>query len=432
MPIACHANPAGLKAPCGAATERPATTEGASPLAPEAPPAIEQPGIASISSEWVPYIDRLAGRMKEAGSVGAEPRRALRGGRLLVVDDDPAVCQLLARILHEARYTCDTAHSGADALACLNAKTYDVVLVDLVMPEFSGLELIREIRRRRDTVRIIVITGRAQLETAIEALRLRADDYLLKPVPIPTLLEAVERSLARAESFREIRLSHQHLSRQLSGLTLQMQRRFVGGVVALATALEARDAYTKGHSSRVAALCVELGRALEIHGETLDELVVGALLHDIGKIAVPDGVLLKKDTLTREEFAIIQKHPSVGYEILVPFFGRGAIADCARYHHERYDGSGYPEGLRGGQMPLVARIISLCDAFDAMSSARPYRDAHAEARCLAEIEAGRGTQFDPTIAGLFLSIRPDRILANSSATNPLNPSDGLQSARRTP
>ncbi len=427
-----HLEPAGGRAPSDNKLDPPATTAAASPFPSKARPTEEQPGDLAISSEWGPYIDRLASRVKEAPSAVGQPRRALHGGRLLVVDDDSAVCQLLSRILREAHYTCDTANSGTDALACLNAKTYDVVLVDLIMPEFSGLDLIREIRRRRDTVRIIVITGRAQLDTAIEALRLRADDYLLKPVPIPNLLEAVERSLARAESFREIRLTHQHLSRQLSGLTIQMQRRFVGGVVALATALEARDAYTKGHSSRVAAMCVEVGRALEIHGERLDELVVGALLHDIGKIAVPDYVLLKKDSLTREEFAVIQKHPSAGYNILVPFFGRGAIADCARYHHERYNGSGYPEGLCGEQMPLVARIISLCDAFDAMSSARPYRDAHAGERCLAEIEAGRGTQFDPTIADLFLSVRPDRILANRSASDPLNQSDEFPSTGRTP
>jgi len=162
-----------------------------------------------------------------------------------------------------------------------------------------------------------------------------------------------------------------------------------------------------GHTSRVAKMSLELARGLGFADQQLEELGSGALLHDVGKIAVPDSILLKKGRLTKEEYQKIQEHPRYGYDILFPFFGRCIVTECALYHHERWDGKGYPEGLAGESCPLVGRILATCDAFDAMTSERPYRPPLAESEALREIETNRGKQFDPRIADLFCRMRPD-------------------------
>jgi len=370
----------------------------------------------ALPPEWQSYVDRVAERMSQGEDlpVTAAPRRMRRSARILIVDDEPAIRQVLATALQDEGFPCETAGSGAEAIAQTDGHAFDVAIVDLVMPDMSGLDVMREIRRRNNVTRVILITGYGDMQSVIEALRARADDYLLKPIKAEALLASVRRALGRQEALRGIRLSHQQLSQQLARANLKLQRRFAGGVVALATALEARDPFTKGHSSRVATTCVEISRVLGFHGEDLDDLAVGALLHDVGKIAVPDSILRKEGRLSREEFQQIQCHPGVGYEILYPFFGPGIITDCALYHHERCDGTGYPKGLREKDLPLVGRIISLCDAFDAMNSVRPYRGALSETDALREIEKHRGTQFDPQIADLFCSLRPYHILRGES------------------
>jgi len=378
----------------------------------EAVEASQAEPFGSFPPEWQPYVDRVAERLSEgeAAPVIPAPRRLRRSARILIVDDEQAVCDMLAAALQEQGFLCDSVFSGTEAIAKAEGQLYDLAIVDLVMPDMNGLEVLRQIRRRHDVVRVIIMSGYGDLNTAVEALRARADDFIVKPIKMEELLTSVQRALSRQEALRGIRLTHQQLSQQLTQMSLKLQRRFTGGVVALATALEARDTYTKGHSARVATTCVEIGRKLDMHGKDLDDLAVGALLHDIGKIAVPDGILLKEGRLSQDEFRQIQGHPAVGYDILNPFFGRGIITDCALYHHERCDGTGYPKGLKGDDLPTWGKIISLCDAFDAMSSARPYRGALSEAEALREIEKNRGTQFDPQIADVFCEVRPYRVL----------------------
>jgi putative two-component system response regulator len=394
-----------------ASMEETALSDGASQRIPEkgADPA------EAIDPEWRAYVARVAGRLSDTK---AEPAAGLqnrqRAARILIVDDDTAICEMLATALHEAGFACDVAVTGAQALARAERQVYDVLVVDLMIPDVSGLEVVREIRKRNDATRVIIITGFGDVTTAVEALHTRADDYILKPIRIEEFVRSVELSLSRQETLRDIRLSHQRLSRELADLNLRFQRRLSGGVVALATALEARDRYTKGHSARVANMCVELGRALNFHGEELDDLVVGALLHDVGKIAVPDGVLLKDGPLSAADFEKIQCHPRVGYDILFPFFGRGVITECALYHHEHCDGTGYPGHLTQENIPLVGRIISLCDAYDAMTSERPYRAAFPESKALQEVEKHSGTQFDPQVAQLFCKIHPYQIPKSES------------------
>jgi len=402
------AEPDGVNRPM----EETALSEGISQEA----PATESDPAEALAPEWRAYVARVAGRLSDSKpeTLLGQRRHRQRAARILVVDDDEAICRMLGTALHEAGLACDVANTGAEALAKAERQVYDVLVADIVMPDVSGLEVVREIRKRNEATRVIIITGFGDVATAVEALHTRADDYILKPIRIEDFVGAVEVSLNRQETLRDIRLSHQRLSRDLTDLNLKFQRRLSGGVVALATALEARDRYTKGHSARVANMCVELGRGLNFHGEALDDLVVGALLHDVGKIAVPDSVLLKEGSLSAEEFAKIQCHPRVGYDILFPFFGRGAITECALYHHERCDGSGYPGHLTREEIPLVGRIISLCDAYDAMTSERPYRAAFPEAKALGEVQKHTGTQFDAQVAELFCRIRPYQIQESES------------------
>lgn len=371
-----------------------------------------------LSSEWQPYVDRAAQRLDIEQSRPTFPssKRRKRTVRILVVDDDNAMCKLLESALREVGLSCDVALGGAEAIRLAERQVYDVVVADLVMPEVSGLEVVQAIRKSNSQARAIIITGHGDVETAVSALRVRADDYILKPIQIDEFLASINRSLGRQETLRDIQLTHRQLARELDQVQLQLRLKTVKGVVALAKSLEARDVYTKGHSQRVATMSVELGRALDFHGERLDDLVVGALLHDVGKIAVPDAVLLKPAALTREEFDIIRQHPKVGYDILFPFFGRSVITECALYHHERMDGKGYPGGYGNDRLPQVGRIISLCDAFDAMTTERPYRPAMPNEDARSEVEKGRGSQFDPNIADIFCDIRPYEVTQKEPPT----------------
>jgi HD-GYP domain-containing protein (c-di-GMP phosphodiesterase class II) len=207
---------------------------------------------------------------------------------------------------------------------------------------------------------------------------------------------------------RELKMARTKLSRQVADLQQKLESRSMGGVMALANALEARDPYTKGHSARVADLSLRLAEALDYPPDQKEQIGVGALLHDVGKIAVPDAILLKKSPLTREEQQAVRLHPRVGCDILLPLFGEGIVTDCALRHHERADGRGYPEGLAVDRCPQAGRIIAVADAYDAMTSERPYRRAFTATAALSEIESHRGTQFDAEIVDLFCDLESRR------------------------
>ena len=342
---------------------------------------------------------------KAARHVSGEPGPP---GRVLVVDDESAMRSLLAAAVRGKGLECDLAANATDAIARIEQQVYDVIVVDIMLPDFNGLELIAAIRNRTPATRVIVITGYGDVKTATEALRAHADDYLLKPFKVSEFLASLERSLGRQKALRSIEMTQQQLTEQVAHLQVTLEKQSTGGIMALAKALEGRDPYTIGHTSRVAKMSLGLAHALGFQGKQLEELGAGALLHDVGKIAVPDSILLKKDRLTPEEYQKIQEHPRHGYDILFPFFGRGVVTECALYHHERWDGKGYPERLAGENCPPVGRILAICDAFDAMTSERPYRPALSESEALREIGANRGKQFDPQIADLFCEIRPDQ------------------------
>ncbi|MBM3335477.1 HD domain-containing protein, partial [Candidatus Sumerlaeota bacterium] len=276
----------------------------------------------------------------------------------------------------------------------------------------------RSIRERNPATRVILVTGHGDVSTASQALRARADDYILKPFQVSEVTESVERALRRRQALEQRITMQKELERQVSRLQDEVKKQFSGGVAALATALEARDPYTKGHSMNVAAMSLHLAKGMGWDQQMCDEIAVGALLHDIGKIAVPDEILRKEGALSSEEFGKIKQHARAGHEILLPLFGQGPIAQCALYHHERWDGQGYPEGIAGNKCPLAARTIALCDAYEAMTSERPYRHGLPESKAISEIRANRGRQFDPDVADLFIATRPDLALPDRTTHTP--------------
>ena len=353
-----------------------------------------------LGARLTAHIDRVSARVQLA-STGPSPRQS---ARVLIVDDERGIRDLLTVVLTQKGLLCETAANGRTALARAREHDYDLAILDLRLPDMSGLDLARTLRQRQ--MRILFLSGLAEVEDVCEAVRLQADDFLLKPVAIPVLLAAVERALARCKTLHSLTEAQQRLEAQLAELGLHHQRRFLGGVVALATALEARDSFTKGHSLRVSEMCITLGTALHLSQDDLDDLVVGALLHDVGKIAVPDAILLKPGPLTRRDRRVVHDHPQAGRAILLPFFGRGAILTCALCHHERWDGRGYPQKLTGEAIPLPGRIVSVCDAFDAITSERPYRPALSETRARNELRRHRGQQFDPAVVDAFFDLRP--------------------------
>lgn len=331
-----------------------------------------------------------------SGAHGVEERP-----KLLVVDDDAGVRVLLARILGGGCYDLREAESGEAALEALAGEGADLVLSDLQMPGMNGLELLQRVKALDDTTGFIILTGAGTLENAVEALRLQADDYLLKPFNVDEVELSVRRALSHRRLLRENRYYQRHLEERVAAQARELEDLFVDALFSLASAVEARDDYTGNHVDRVARYAVATGRELGLAGEEIRHLWVGALLHDVGKVAVPDDILKKPGKLTPEEYAVMKRHPELGGRIMErSAFLRPALP-AVLHHQERWDGAGYPAGLRGEEISLQGRIVAVVDTFDAIVSSRPYRRERTEAEAVAEIERCAGTQFDPAVVAAF-------------------------------
>src|SRR5712692_745375 len=313
-----------------------------------------------------------------------------RAAKILIIDDEPNVLSVLNSLLSSA-HDCRTATSAIEAIEYLKEEPYDLVLSDIVMPGMSGLELLAEITRlSRETV-VILISGNLNIQNALEAFRRGAFDYVTKPFNLSDVETAVARAL-RHQSLVKAKQQYEHHLEQLvdvrtSELTVantnlnstleKLYLNYRATLRALAAALEARDVETKGHSERVVSYCIRLGKRIGLVDRELITLENGALLHDIGKIGVPDGILLKRGALTEDEWSYMRRHVEFGAQILRGIdFLEGARQIVAQ-HHERYDGSGYPTHKEGDQICLGARIFAVADAVDAMTSDRPYRAARS-------------------------------------------------------
>lgn len=317
---------------------------------------------------------------------------------ILVVDDNKTNLTLVKNEL-SGKYQVTPVISGFQALKFLEKKTTDLILLDLSMPEMDGRETMKRIRENEEWAKIpiIFLTADNTPETEAQCLADGADDFIAKPFVPQVMRRRVERILELSELKND-------LEERLEEKTIELELVTLNAIKAIANAIEAKDAYTRGHSNRVARCSVAIASRLGVSAEELKNIKHMALLHDIGKIGVPDELLNKPMPLEDEEFAVIKKHPVIGYEILKNFNTIPNMSYGALYHHERYDGNGYPIGLEGDEIPFPARIIAIADAYDAMSSDRAYRKALPGDVVIEEIIKGRGAQFDPKVVDVFVEM----------------------------
>ncbi len=338
-----------------------------------------------------------------------------RGGinlkeRILIVDDEEAICGVLAQRLAQEGYSCAIANNGREALNFLYKDDYSLILSDIIMPQMDGFELLRMIRAINPGAIIIMITGYAEIETAAEAMRLGAYDFIIKPVNLDLVVHTVKKALEKRRLEEEIETYQQNLEKLVQERTAEFRRALqvlnqshLDSGKVLARTIEARDPYSRGQSGRLQPMSLQIANSFGFTEERMEILKYGALFYDIGKIGIKDEVLQKPGLLTREEFRYIQEHTVIGVKIVEGTHFFEDKIPIIRHHHEHFDGSGYPDGLVGEAIPFEARIIAVLDAFNAMTSQRPYRGALSLEDALLEIERGKGKQFDPRILEIFLN-----------------------------
>ena len=330
--------------------------------------------------------------------------------RILIVDDEDMICRVLVRRLSAEGYVCTTAHNGKEALSCTYKNPFSLIISDINMPEMDGLELLKRVKTMNPAMMVIMVTAYPEIDMAVEAMRLGAYDFIIKPADLDLVVLSVKRALEKKRLEEELEAYHKNLEKLVEEKTAGLRQAYrilkkvhLDSVKVLVEAIDAKDPYTRGHSDRVKRMSLKIALRLGFNEEKLEILEYGALLHDIGKIGIRDQVLQKPGVLNSEEYEYIQEHPLIGVKILegIDFF-KDKIP-LIRHHHEHFDGTGYPDGLVGEAIPLEARIITVPDAFDAMTSVRPHRGAMPLQHVLGELEKGKGKHFDPKILEIFLS-----------------------------
>ncbi|HEU5217366.1 MAG TPA: HD domain-containing phosphohydrolase [Gemmatimonadales bacterium] len=333
--------------------------------------------------------------------------------RAMVVDDDGDVRHTLARVLTSLGLSTIEAGNGREALALLEEHgEVPLIVSDLYMPEMDGITFLREVHRRWPDVAFIMLTGVAEVSTAVECLKHGACDYIAKPFIVEEVRARVDNALEKRRLVLENRfLQHSYQERLESSireLDHRNKEQFVGQIQMAVRMLEKKDVYTRGHSQRVSRYAVKTAVFLGFTGDVLDQIRLGGELHDIGKIGTRDSVLQKPGPLTPSEFEEIKKHVTEGEEILQPLRREHPLVlQIVRNHHERLDGSGFPDGLRGEAIPMVARVVSVVDAFDAMTTNRSYRKPRAASDAMQELLRFAGIQFDPDVVSAFQKAFPD-------------------------
>ncbi len=343
---------------------------------------------------------------------GASPLPQFSDVRVLVVDDEAPARNVLALVLAQIGLRCEKAANGEQALRILEEKQTDVVISDLQMPGISGMELLAKVRQLYPHLVFLVVTGTDDIQVGIRAMQEGADDYLVKPFQVDA--SVVSTSLARAlhkkRLEREVENYRHHLEEMVAEQTQQLrealrevERSYEHTLEALGVAIDLRDSSTAGHSRRVFLYSIEIAKAMGGLEHELKNIAMGAWLHDIGKLAIPDAILLKPGPLTDEERRVMQRHVQIGYDLVKGIRFLSNAAEIILGHHERCDGSGYPRGLKAEEIPAGARIFAVADTFDAMTSDRPYRRALPFAASREVIERGAGKQYDAHVALVFLS-----------------------------
>jgi putative nucleotidyltransferase with HDIG domain len=337
--------------------------------------------------------------------------------QILIVDDDSHILAVLNSLLSD-HYDCTLANNAQEALGYLRHNAYDLILSDIMMPGMSGIELLTKIIQLLPDAVVIMISGNLNIESAIEAMRYGAFDYITKPFNLADVEMAVRRGLHHRELI-EANLQYEHHLEELVSLRThelrvtnnnlnttveKLYQNYRATLRGLASALEARDVETRGHSDRVVAFCIRLGQELGLSDYDMIALECGALLHDVGKIGVPDAILYKPGALTDEEWVQMRRHVEYGSAILQNIEFLKDAAKVVEQHHEKFDGSGYLKGLAGEEIYIGARIFAVADAVDAFTSDRPYRAGRSFEEAVEELQRCAGAHFDPQVVEAFTSI----------------------------
>ncbi|HEX3126590.1 MAG TPA: HD domain-containing phosphohydrolase [Thermoanaerobaculia bacterium] len=354
--------------------------------------------------------------------------------RIVIVDDEPGVRRLLRAHLSCLPYEALEARDAAEAMAFLaEAPRPALVLSDIEMPGLSGVELLKRIKGLDSNIQVVMVTGQQDLETVRQCLREGAYDYLVKPFDPDDLLNTVERALERARLIRQNEEYQLNLERMVLEQTVEIRQTRDIALITLARLAESRDHATGQHLERMAAYSRRLAEQLAdgIYSRSIgtgfvEHLYKSSPLHDIGKVGIPDSILLKPGPLTAEEREIMRRHPEIGGEtlrsVVEQFRGNTFLTmgmEIAYSHHERWDGQGYPFGLAGDEIPLAARIVAVADAYDAITSRRPYKGAFGHEEAIRRITADRGHHFDPILVDGFLACHQDFDGIRQRLTDPL-------------
>ena len=334
-----------------------------------------------------------------------------RTARILVVDDETHVRAMMGSTLERQGYEVLLASSGREALESLELNTFDLVLTDIVMQDMNGIALLEQIHAQHPNLPVVMVTAIHDISVAIDSMRRGAYDYLLKPFEREHLLSTVRRAMDHRHALEENQNYQQSLEQMVRARTEMLrhamedlEHSYDVTLEALGDALDLKDSETEGHSKRVTAYTIALARAMGIAPAEIKVIARGAFLHDVGKMAIPDEILRKPGSLTSEEEAVMREHCTRGYNMLrkIPFLaGAAEIVYC---HQEHFNGSGYPRGIRGREIPIGARIFAVGDTLDAITSDRPYRRARSFDAAREEILRCSGTQFDPAVVEVFLKI----------------------------
>jgi response regulator RpfG family c-di-GMP phosphodiesterase len=311
---------------------------------------------------------------------------------------------VLARVIATHGLSPIEASSGTEALSALEREgEVPVCISDIYMPEMDGVTFLREAVRRYPDMAMIMLTGVAEVSTAVECLKLGALDYISKPVMVEEVRARLDKALEKRQLILQNRFYQETLEGRVRELDLRNRTSLINGVQMLVHALEAKDAYTSGHSSRVSRYATKSAVLLGFTDDALEHIRLGGELHDIGKIGTREDVLNKPGPLTAPEFEHVKLHTTLGEKILAPFLTESPIVlRIARSHHERLDGSGFPDSLRGDQIPLEARIVAVVDAFDAMTTNRAYRPSRPSADAILELRRCAGIHFDSEVVEAFI------------------------------
>lgn len=328
---------------------------------------------------------------------------------ILVVDDDTSNLKMASYILGGAQMRVSCLKAGGDAVRFLQENRPDLILLDVHMPGMDGFQTMQAIRENETAadIPVIFLTADDDSDTEKWGLELGAQDFIKKPFVPEVLLLRVRHTIDLSRLQADLEREVQKKTREIAAQHEKLERISMQIVKALSGAVDAKDTYTNGHSLRVAEYSREIAHRAGLSKEMQNDIYMMGLLHDVGKIGVPDAIINKPEHLTEEEYSVIKTHPVMGAGILKNIKDFPKLITGARWHHERYDGKGYPDGISGDEIPLEARIIAVADAYDAMSSRRSYRDVLPQEIVRSEIEKGKGTQFDPVMADIALGMIDD-------------------------